>query len=137
MRFAPDFSFCSLLPGEAAHDRYRRVCQRRHCHHSRCSFSIRESSLLNSIAAVVSGSLDLKEIMGAALAKTSKAMDMEFGTAYCLECNSEPASNLGTRTPRTFSPDQLSLLAAVGQQVGVAVENARLYAVLSAIVDLE
>jgi PAS domain S-box-containing protein len=28
---------------------------------------------------------------------------------------------------RTFAPEQLSLLAAVGQQVGVAVENARLY----------
>jgi PAS domain S-box-containing protein len=198
-------------------------------------------AVLNSTAAVVSGSLDLEEIMSAALAKTSEAMDMEFGTAYCLECNSERVSevtaskldtltasgpgivkqimltpqdapsqttgadrlrllaccgvsaeyaefvgkvrllgaaaalarvgkpfvwlvedtvpadtdlmqlleregccqvitlpliakgnlmgaiNLGTRTPRTFSPDQLSLLAAVGQQIGLAVENACLY----------
>jgi PAS domain S-box-containing protein len=202
---------------------------------------IKDLAVLNSIAAVVSGSLDLKEIMSAALAKTSEAMDMEFGTAYCLECNSEQVSevtasklntltalgpeivkqmmltpqdapsqtpgadqlrllaycgvsaeyaefvgkvrllgaaaalarvgkpfvwlveetvpadtdlmqlleqegcrqvitlpliaqgnlmgaiNLGTRTPRTFSPDQLSLLAAVGQQIGLAVENACLY----------
>ncbi|MCL4393668.1 MAG: GAF domain-containing sensor histidine kinase, partial [Chloroflexi bacterium] len=34
---------------------------------------------------------------------------------------------LATATPRTFSPEQLSLLSAIGQQVGVAVENARLY----------
>jgi PAS domain S-box-containing protein len=201
----------------------------------------KELAVLNSIAAVVSGSLDLKEIMSAALAKTSEAMDMQFGTAYCVECNIERAPevtasaldtltvmgpeivkqmmltsqdtpsqtteadhlrllayrgvsadyvefvskvrlpgaagalarigkpfvwlvedtvpadtdfrqllereecrqvitlpliakgslvgaiNLGTRTPRTFSPDQLSLLAAVGQQIGLAVENACLY----------
>ena len=37
------------------------------------------------------------------------------------------ALNLGTRTPRTFTADQLTLLASIGQQVGVAVENARLY----------
>jgi signal transduction histidine kinase len=35
--------------------------------------------------------------------------------------------NLGTRQPREHSPEALSLLAAIGQQVGVAVENARLY----------
>jgi PAS domain S-box-containing protein len=201
----------------------------------------KQLAVLNSIAAVVSGSLDLKEILSAALAKTSEAMDMEFGTAYSLECNSgqvpdvtastldtltpvgpdvvaqmmltpqdspsqttetdhlrllayrgvsadyaefasrvrlpgtgaalarvgKPfawlveetipaenglrqfleredcrqivtlpliatgklvgAINLGTRTPRAFGPDQLSLLAAVGQQIGMAVENARLY----------
>jgi PAS domain S-box-containing protein len=199
----------------------------------------RELAVLNSIAAVVSGSLDLKEIMSAALIKTLDAMDMESGTAYCLECNNEQpaetikpdspnalgreivkqmlmasqeapvqtgqtnhlrllayhgvsadyakfvgdvrlpgtatalarvgnpfvwlvedtvpadtafrqfleredcrqivtlpliakdnlvgAINLGTRTPRTFAPDQLALLSAVGQQIGMAVENARLY----------
>jgi PAS domain S-box-containing protein len=201
----------------------------------------KELAVLNSIAAVVSGSLDLKEIMSAALAKTSEAMDMEFGTAYCLECNREQALeistpkpdnpnavaqeivkqtmlapqetpsqtretdhlrllayrgvsadyaefvsdvrlpgaamalacvgkpfvwlvedivpadtdlrqfleregcrqvvtlpliakgnlagaiNLGTRAPRTFTSDQLSLLSAVGQQIGMAVENACLY----------
>ncbi|MBI5031223.1 MAG: PAS domain S-box protein [Chloroflexi bacterium] len=35
--------------------------------------------------------------------------------------------NLGTRAPRTITPEELSLLAAIGQQVGIAVENARLY----------
>jgi PAS domain S-box-containing protein len=34
---------------------------------------------------------------------------------------------LGTAATRTFSTEQLALLAAIGQQVGVAVENARLY----------
>jgi signal transduction histidine kinase len=37
------------------------------------------------------------------------------------------AMQLLTSRPRTFSPEQRSLMAAVGQQVGVAVENARLY----------
>ncbi len=35
--------------------------------------------------------------------------------------------NLASRTPRAVTPEELALLAAVGQQVGVAVENARLY----------
>jgi PAS domain S-box-containing protein len=201
----------------------------------------RELAALNSIAAVVSGSLDLKEILSAALAKVLDAMDMEFGTAYCVEHDKEHASeiaasrldtltvvgpelvtqmtqaaqdtpgqitepdllrllayrgisaeyaefvsnvrlpraaaalaragepfvwlvqdlapadadlrrfleregchqvvtlpliakgnlvgviNLGTRTLRRFAPDQRSLLFAVGQQIGMAVENARLY----------
>ncbi len=35
--------------------------------------------------------------------------------------------HLCTRSPRALTSEELSLLAAVGQQVGVAVENARLY----------
>ncbi len=35
--------------------------------------------------------------------------------------------HLCTRSPRALTTEELSLLAAVGQQVGVAVENARLY----------
>jgi len=34
---------------------------------------------------------------------------------------------LGAPAQRLFSPEELSLLSAIGQQVGVAVENARLY----------
>jgi PAS domain S-box-containing protein len=34
---------------------------------------------------------------------------------------------LGARGARSFAPEELSLLAAVGQQVGMAVENAHLY----------
>lgn len=37
------------------------------------------------------------------------------------------AINVSTRRPRELTQDELSLLAAIGQQVGVAVENARLY----------
>jgi nitrate/nitrite-specific signal transduction histidine kinase len=37
------------------------------------------------------------------------------------------AFNLGSRTPGTVTPEELSLLAAIGHQIGVAVENARLF----------
>jgi len=37
------------------------------------------------------------------------------------------ALTLGTRRPRAFPPQELELLAAIGQQIGAAVENARLY----------
>ena len=37
------------------------------------------------------------------------------------------ALQLGTREAHTFSDEQLSLLGVIGQQIGVAVENARLY----------
>jgi PAS domain S-box-containing protein len=37
------------------------------------------------------------------------------------------ALQLGTREARPLTPEEVSLLAAIGQQVGVAVENARLY----------
>jgi signal transduction histidine kinase len=35
--------------------------------------------------------------------------------------------NLGSRCPEPIPPEELSLLAAIGQQIGVAVENANLY----------
>ncbi len=34
---------------------------------------------------------------------------------------------LNSRTPRVLTPEESSLLSAIGQQVGIAVENARLY----------
>lgn len=37
------------------------------------------------------------------------------------------AINVGTRTPRYIEKEEIALLAAIGHQVGVAVENARLY----------
>jgi len=37
------------------------------------------------------------------------------------------ALNLSTNRMRSFTPDQIALLKAIGQQVGVAVENAHLY----------
>jgi signal transduction histidine kinase len=37
------------------------------------------------------------------------------------------ALSLGTRHPRVVAPEEMSLLAAIGHQIGVAVENAQLY----------
>ena len=37
------------------------------------------------------------------------------------------AMNLGSRTMHSFTPEERSLLASIGHQIGVAVENARLY----------
>jgi nitrate/nitrite-specific signal transduction histidine kinase len=37
------------------------------------------------------------------------------------------AINLGSLQPRAIAPEELALLSAIGQQIGVAVENARLY----------
>ncbi len=168
-----------------------------------------ELATLNAIAAVVSSSLNLEEILGSALDQVMDVLDMEFGVGYRLE--GDPARstdrlyldalvwrglsddlirtlgrwplresvflqtyaatgrprvwepdgiglapelvqalleegfhqgvsvpllakgslvgviNIATRRVRAFAPEQLSLLAAIGQQVGLAVENARLY----------
>lgn len=37
------------------------------------------------------------------------------------------AINLGSHSRRSISPEEISLLAAIGQQIGIAVDNARLY----------
>jgi PAS domain S-box-containing protein len=165
-----------------------------------------ELAALHEIAGVVSRSLDLKEILNAALNKAMEMMQMEVGTAYSLQGSDEPdeekrlvlagvhglstefpqrigsprvrgtaiqvaaeaqqpvvwlvanypdphvkqvletedvqqvinvplfakgrlvgAFNLGTRHARSVTPEEMSLLASIGQQVAVAVENARLY----------
>jgi PAS domain S-box-containing protein len=166
-----------------------------------------ELATLNAIAAVVSRSLDLKEILNAALDKTIELTHMDIGLAYRLEERESEAldghylsllahrgvteeflhyvdplrlrgsmiekaahagkpivwlsadypnpqvrqanqiegiqlgvsvpllvkgrlvgaMSLASRNLRTTTPEELSLLAAVGQQVGIAVENARLY----------
>jgi nitrate/nitrite-specific signal transduction histidine kinase len=161
----------------------------------------RELATLNAITAVVSGSLDLQEILRAALSKTMQSLDMDVGGAFRLGESeqvlrlvvqegfppklveyvrflpltisiADPAQSsggpvarqvteyahlefrevlqdaglqmsvgvplmakgrmlgaltLGTRRHRTMTEDEMSLLAAIGQQVGVAMENARLY----------
>ena len=173
----------------------RRVAERTH-----------ELAALHEVAAVVSQSLNLKEILNAALSKAMEMMQMEVGTAYSLQVSDEPdeekllilaarqglsakfsqrvgsrrvrgtaiqvaaearqpvvwlvanypdprvkealemeavqqiinvplfaksrlvgAFNLGTRHERSVTPEEMSLLASIGQQVAVAVENARLY----------
>jgi nitrate/nitrite-specific signal transduction histidine kinase len=167
----------------------------------RVAYRTRELAALNSIASVVSRSLELDEILRDALDKTLEVTEMDVGAAYRLEKDGEhlaliasrklsdpfvrhitrlplwasaagpatqaqrpivmqvseyPASvlkrllteeglqmavsipliakgevlgaiNLGSRTERLVGEEELSLLAAIGQQIGVAVENARLY----------
>jgi len=160
----------------------------------------KDLATLNEISAVVSHSLELDEVLEAALAKTLAALDMEAGAAFRLgeddtlvmmahrglsaafACRVERlpltdslaalaigervpstrpvdaypdgtlrtllqaeglqmvvsvpliakdtvlgALNLATRTPRPITLEERALLAAIGQQTGVAVENARLY----------
>lgn len=173
----------------------RRVAERTH-----------ELATLNAIAEVISQSLDLKEIMNAAVLKAMEATKMEISTAYSVQEDEGPdqekhlvpaaqyglppeftaqvglrrvresgiraaaetqkpvvwhiadypepamreilgregvrqiintpllakgkfvgALNLATRKERVITPEELALLAAIGQEVGLAVENARLY----------
>ncbi|MBI5564006.1 MAG: GAF domain-containing sensor histidine kinase [Chloroflexi bacterium] len=161
-----------------------------------------ELATLNAIAAMVSSSLDLQEVMRAALDQTLQVVDMDGGIAYQLDEATQtlvlmaqqglsesfaqrmsrlplqlalagqrvdvtqpivfhvvrdyPDGDLknailseglqlvvgvplvakgrlvggliiSTHTPRSLTPDESALLSAVGQQVGIAVENARLY----------
>ncbi len=173
----------------------RRVAERTH-----------ELATLNTIAEVVSRSLDLREIMDAALCKAIEVMRMDNGTAYSLQDSDDADAdkllipvaryglsdefagrvgsrrvrgtaiqiaaeqqkplvwnvdnypdptlkqalevegvrqvinvplfakgkfvgimNLGTRHERVVTQEELTLLAAIGHQVAVAVENAHLY----------
>jgi signal transduction histidine kinase len=161
----------------------------------------RELATLNAIAAQVSHSLELQEILDSALDQLLAATEMDAGEAYRLDeegqsllliaqrglaqdatkcegriplegsltgqaaeagrpmlwrpgtpglsppqglagsaslqavvsvpliaqCRTVGALNLGCHTPRPIPEEELSLLAAIGQQIGVAVENARLY----------
>ena len=49
-----------------------------------------ELAVLNEISSVISRSLDVKEILNAALSKAMEIMKMKFGTAYYLEDTEEP-----------------------------------------------
>jgi PAS domain S-box-containing protein len=49
-----------------------------------------ELATLNEISAVVSGSLDLKEVLNAALSKAMETMRMETGTAYSIRGGDDP-----------------------------------------------
>jgi nitrate/nitrite-specific signal transduction histidine kinase len=160
-----------------------------------------ELATLNAIAAQVSHSLDLEEILNNALDKVLEAVNMDAGQAFQLEDDTqtlitiahrglsdsfikntarlplasslageaaereEPvvgqladyaegelrrlleqeglqtvvsipliaqgrmvgAMNLGSHTVHPVTPEELSLLASIGHQIGIAVENARLY----------
>jgi nitrate/nitrite-specific signal transduction histidine kinase len=161
----------------------------------------KELATLNTLAAVVSRSLNLEEILNDALDEALEIMGMEKGQAFLLEEETQRlvliaqrglsdelvrytarlpwgsstsglaakeerpvfrkvtdypesrlkdlvqregiqlvvsaplmakgktvgAIDLGSQTLRSITPEELSLLAAIGHQIGVAVENARLY----------
>ena len=161
----------------------------------------KELATLNTLAAVVSRSLNLEEILNDALDEALEIMGMEKGQAFLLEEETQElvliahrglsdelvrytaqlplgsstsglaamegrpvcrkvtdypesklkdliqregirlvvstplmakgktvgAIDLGAQTLRSITPEELSLLAAIGHQIGVAVENARLY----------
>ncbi len=172
----------------------------------RVELRTRDLTTLNAIAEVVSGSLDLYEILDAALVKAMESIQMEVGAAYSVQetdggdedkhlvlaadrglaaefsqrfasrpvrgtaiqtaadaqkpviwlMSDYPDSqfkhalelegvrqvidvplfakgklvgtfNLGTRRERALAPEEISLLAGIGHQVAIAVENARLY----------
>ena len=165
-----------------------------------------ELAVLHEIVAVVSSSLDLKEILDAAVSKAMDVMQMDVGTAYYLQDTEEPederllvlaarhglsatfservgsrrvagtaiqvaaeaqqpvvwrvdrypdprvkqaleiegvqqvinvplfakghlvgAFNLGNHHERVITREEMSLLASIGRQIAIAVENARLY----------
>ena len=54
-------------------------------------------------------------------------LEMSIGVPLMAKGKMLGAMNLGMRKPRKMTDDELALLAAIGQQVGVAMENARLY----------
>lgn len=167
----------------------------------RVAVRTRELATINSISALVSRSLDLEEILEAAVDKTMETGGFEVGAAYRLDDKNQTLTllahrglsddyvreaatlplragggwpgasvgqplirkvwdyppgkfraqleaenvqtvvaiplvakdrvvglvGLGAREPRDFAPQDLSLMAAIGQQVGMAVDNARLY----------
>jgi PAS domain S-box-containing protein len=182
------------------------VKQTRQALEKRVAERTHELATLNEISAVVSRSLDLKEILNAALIKAMETMRMEVGAAYSIQDGDDRDSdkslllvtqqglsvefsqrvgslrvqrtaiqaaeetgqpevgsvtqypnpqigqaleiegvrqyihvpliakgklvgavNLGTRHEREITPEELSLLASIGQQIGVAVENGILY----------
>jgi signal transduction histidine kinase len=63
----------------------------------------------------------LKEVAGA------EGLKLAVCVPLMVHGKSVGALNLGTRRPRVVTAEELSLLAAIGHQIGVAVENAQLY----------
>jgi signal transduction histidine kinase len=57
----------------------------------------------------------------------SEGLELVVSVPLMVHGRSVGAINLGTHGPRTVTLEELSLLAAIGHQIGVAVENAQLY----------
>jgi signal transduction histidine kinase len=58
---------------------------------------------------------------------TGQGLQLVISIPLMVHGRSVGAINLGTRTWRVVTAEEVSLLAAIGHQIGVAVENARLY----------
>ncbi len=77
----------------------------------------RELAVLNALAAVVSRSLDLGEIMSSALQKTLEAAGLETGAAYRLE---ESTQTLVLMAQRGLSPDFVSHTSRLPLELAMA-----------------
>ena len=77
----------------------------------------RALELLNSLAALVSGRVDLREILQAALEQTMRAFDIETGGAYGLE---EESGTLTLLAHRGLSAEFVQRMARLPLEVGLA-----------------
>jgi nitrate/nitrite-specific signal transduction histidine kinase len=57
----------------------------------------------------------------------SEGMQLVISVPLIAQRRTVGAINLGSRAFRSVTPEELSLLASIGQQIGVAVDNAQLY----------
>jgi signal transduction histidine kinase len=58
---------------------------------------------------------------------TSDGIQFVISTPLMVKRKTVGVMDLGAATPRVVTPEELALLTAIGHQIGVAVENARLY----------
>jgi GAF domain-containing protein/HAMP domain-containing protein len=73
--------------------------------------------------------LDLADYPSARLARYVAQEGFQTLASTALVSGGRPlgALNLGTRRPRAFPPEEMELLTAIGEQLGSAVQNARLF----------
>src|SRR5436190_1223886 len=76
----------------------------------------KELSILREISETILGSLDLRSVLESILEKTMLSGSFDLGNIQ-----------LGGREQRKFRPEEVNLLATIGNQMGVAVQRAQLY----------
>jgi signal transduction histidine kinase len=107
-------------------------------------FAGRQSLAESGVGAAINAETPLVwEAQAAAIEPVTKAALMKEGIEQVVSIPLKVkgrlvgAIQMGTRQVRSFSPEELELLEAIGQQVGVAVENARLHEAAQHTVALE